>query len=61
MQVSIEIDRVCMTELVILALSATALALWLLRLRRKSLAARESAAQRDCVFMSDGRVIAPDK
>lgn len=49
-----------MTELVILALCASALGLWLLRLRRKSLAARDSAAQRDCVFMSDGRIIAPD-
>ncbi|PSL15516.1 hypothetical protein CLV44_104127 [Marinobacterium halophilum] len=50
-----------MTEMVILTLSATALATWLLRLRRKSLAARDCAALRDCVFMSDGRVIAPDK
>lgn len=50
-----------MTELVILTLSATLLVIWLLRLRRKSLAARDSAAQRDCVYMSDGRVIVPDK
>jgi len=50
-----------MTELVILALSAMALATWLLRLRRKSLAARDSAAQRNCVFMSDNRVIVPEK
>jgi len=50
-----------MTEMVILTLSAMALATWLLRLRRKSLAARDCAALRDCVFMSDGRVIAPDK
>ncbi|WP_158217751.1 hypothetical protein [Marinobacterium stanieri] len=49
-----------MTELVILALSASALGFWLLSLRRKSLAARDSAAHRDCVFMSDGRVIAQD-
>jgi len=49
-----------MTELVILTLSAAALGVWLMSLRRKSLAARDSAAQRDCVFMSDGRVIAPD-
>ena len=50
-----------MTELVILTLSATLLVIWLLRLRRKSLAARDSAAQRDCVYMSDDRVIVPDK
>jgi hypothetical protein len=53
-----------MTELLILTLSAMAIFVWLLWLRRKSLAARAArhgAARGECVFMKGGRVIAPDE